>query len=170
MLPQCSAKIRASDKDLPMINVISSNEMRTCFITYHFLTNFRCTSNPKRCSIVLNVHLSQNTSTIWSITYGIISVQNHSNVQIAATHASTSRCSILIWNPIQMFINIGKKKKHYIYLLTISICLPSNQIESRQQLAFQPPFWKKKLRKLQIRPSAVGMASNFGHRSRSRRS
>ena len=34
---------------------------------------------------------------------------------------------------------------------------------------FQPPFWKK-LRKLQIRPSAVGMASNFGHRSRSRRS
>ena len=35
---------------------------------------------------------------------------------------------------------------------------------------FQPPFWKKKLRKLPIRPSAVGMASNFGHRSRSRRS
>ena len=34
---------------------------------------------------------------------------------------------------------------------------------------FQPPFWKK-LRKLQIRPSAVGIASNFGHRSRSRRS
>ena len=34
---------------------------------------------------------------------------------------------------------------------------------------FQPPFWKK-LRKLQISPLAVGMASNFGHRSRSRRS
>ena len=34
---------------------------------------------------------------------------------------------------------------------------------------FQPPFLKK-IRKLQIRPSAVGMASNFGHRSRSRRS
>ena len=31
---------------------------------------------------------------------------------------------------------------------------------------FQPPFWKK-LRKLPIRPSAVGMTSNFGHRSRS---
>ena len=34
---------------------------------------------------------------------------------------------------------------------------------------FQPPF-SKKLRKLPIRPSAVGMAWNFGHRSRSRRS
>jgi hypothetical protein len=30
---------------------------------------------------------------------------------------------------------------------------------------FQPTFWKK-LRKLPIRPSAVGMASNFGQRSR----
>ena len=34
---------------------------------------------------------------------------------------------------------------------------------------FLPPF-SKKLRKLQIIPSAVGMASNFGHRSHSRRS
>ena len=30
---------------------------------------------------------------------------------------------------------------------------------------FQPPFWKK-IRKLQIRTSAEGMASNFGRRSR----
>ena len=34
---------------------------------------------------------------------------------------------------------------------------------------FQPPLWKK-LRKLPIRPSAVGMVANFGHCSRSRRS
>ena len=93
-----------------VINFISSKKRQTCFLKHFILTNYRCISNPKRCSIVLNVHLSQNTSTIWSITYGIISVQNHSNVRIAATHALTSQCSILIWNPTQMSINIGKKK------------------------------------------------------------
>ena len=31
-------------------------------------------------------------------------------------------------------------------------------------------YLEKKLRKLEIRPSAVGIALNFGHRSRSRRS
>ena len=39
-------------------------------------------------------------------------------------------------------------------------------MKNKRKLAFQPPFWKK-LRKLQIRPTAVGMAPNFSHRSRS---
>ena len=37
-----------------------------------------------------------------------------------------------------------------------------------KNLSFQPPSWKK-LQLIKNFPSAVGMASNFGHRSRSRR-
>ena len=42
-------------------------------------------------------------------------------------------------------------------------------MKTQESLHFSIHFGKK-LRRLQIRPSAVGMASNFGHRSGSRRS
>ena len=50
----------------------------------------------------------------------------------------------------------------HINLRTGGTCV----IKNKRKLEFQPPLGKK-LRKLQIRPTAIDMVSNFHHRSRS---
>ena len=87
-----------------MLARVYSSYRYTLAITYILLTNFRCISNPKIGSIVLNVHLSLNTNTIWSITYEIISVQNHSNLQPLwllwlTWQVNSPNCLILKWKP-----------------------------------------------------------------------